>query len=480
MFVDGSVSNTYLYGVSQTEDAVNAIAPRHTSLTQNLRRSHGWESMRVDGVLPDDLIGTLYRTGPGVYERFGRRVGHPFEADGVMSAVRFDGSGGAVAATAVVQARGYREEEARGHLIYSTGAHPFRRLWAQLRGRGKATGNTSMWSHDGVLYALMEGAGPVEIDPDSLSTIAESDLGGVIPRAFSAHPHRVASLRTSFNFGVRFGRTMLIDLFSLPDQGRPERLTTVEMPHNLLVHDFVVTEHHIVMLLCPATLRVLPAVLGIGGFDNWFSWQPELGSQVLVVPLARPGEVQRYRVDPFWFWHVGNAWDDDGRVVVDLCRYPTVDSLADIGDDSSDAEPPRLYRATIDPAAETCRWERRHERKFEFPHVHPAVEGTRHEMVYGICEWDVKGHRGICRVDADGALSEWVPGVLEQASEPVLVPRGAGEDDVWVLSLVHDDNTDRSYVAVLDGADLAGGPVARVWFDQPLPMTFHGTFVGSG
>ena len=84
-------------------------------------------------------------------------------------------------------------------------------------------------------------------------------------------------------------------------------------------------------------------------------------------------------------------------------------------------------------------------------------------------------HIGIVRLD-DGDATLWTVEAHEQASEPVLVPRSDAEDDVWVLTLVHDDQVDRSYIAVLDGQQLDHGPVARVWFDQPLPLTFHGTW----
>jgi carotenoid cleavage dioxygenase-like enzyme len=37
----------------------------HAALTRNLRREHGFEPMEVEGTLPPDLEGTLYRVGPG-------------------------------------------------------------------------------------------------------------------------------------------------------------------------------------------------------------------------------------------------------------------------------------------------------------------------------------------------------------------------------------------------------------------------------
>ena len=61
----------------------------------------GWKSPRADrlagtarieGRLPAELRGTLYRNGPAVHERFGLRYRHWFDGDGMVQAFRFDGA----------------------------------------------------------------------------------------------------------------------------------------------------------------------------------------------------------------------------------------------------------------------------------------------------------------------------------------------------------------------------------------------------
>jgi len=47
------------------------------------------EALRVvHGALPEGLKGTFYRNGPGIHERGGERLGHWFDGDGMMQAVR--------------------------------------------------------------------------------------------------------------------------------------------------------------------------------------------------------------------------------------------------------------------------------------------------------------------------------------------------------------------------------------------------------
>jgi all-trans-8'-apo-beta-carotenal 15,15'-oxygenase len=36
---------------------------------------------------------------------------------------------------------------------------------------------------------------------------------------------------------------------------------------------------------------------------------------------------------------------------------------------------------------------------------------------------------------------------------------------------------DRAYVAVYDAKRIPDGPVAKIWLDHHVPITFHGTFL---
>ena len=45
------------------------------------------------GCIPEALIGTLYRNGPGRLERGGQWVHHPFDGDGMVTALKFDRQG---------------------------------------------------------------------------------------------------------------------------------------------------------------------------------------------------------------------------------------------------------------------------------------------------------------------------------------------------------------------------------------------------
>lgn len=449
----------------------------HAALHENLARAHGFEAVEVEGVVPDDLAGTLVRVGPGLFERFGVRVSHPFEADGVVSAIRFDGRGGAQRAARVLESEGFREEQRAGRRLYGSGAPWLRQLRNNFNQRSKNTANTSAWSWSDRLFALMEGGKPTELDPETLEALGERDLDGVVTRAFSAHPHRVAELETTFNFGVRYGKTTSLDLFALPDAGPARRLGRVELPWASLVHDFIATTTHLVFVICPAKLVLWRALLGVGGFSKLFSWEPELGCELIVVPLAEPDRPLRIRGDGFWVWHFANGFRRGDELVFDLCRYVDFSTLDAIARERTVTAPPLYHRAVVDLNRAQVRSEALIDGGAEFPRVHPRVEGSEHRFAW--IRRALGDREGIARLELEtGAERVWAPEAELGISEPILVPRDASDEaEVWVLILCHDDRREQSCVAILDGRDPAAGPVAKLWFDQTIPLTFHGTWV---
>lgn len=451
-----------------------------TPLLRSVARPHAFEPLRVEGRLPESLRGTLFRAGLGLLERFGTRPSHPVESDGAISAVRFDGRGGALGACRLVESAGFKKEEAAGRYLYGSAASWRDRMRAARTGEAKTLGNTSTLVWQNRLFALME-AGPLqEIDVETLDTLDATDLG-VVPMAFSAHPHRVESLRTTFNFGLRYGRFMEIDLFALPDEGAPRKLGTVQAPWQSMIHDFMATDRHLLIVLGPVKLNLMRAMLGLADFTKLFQWQPSLGARLIVVPLDDVQNPRTFELDPFWTWHSANAFEGADGPCFDLVRYDAF-SLDEVGAITFNGTPPVLARLSVDLKAGRVREERLFDVPSEFPQVHPQFKGGRYDTLFAQTERrSAQGrHPGVTRVNlAAGRSAEWALPAGHVPSEPVLVPRGAAQDDAWVLVLCIDTTTDHSYLAVLDGQRVEDGPVATVHFDQVIPATFHGSFLAA-
>ena len=438
--------------------------------TQSLVREHGFEDLRIEGELPTDLQGTLYRAGPFLYESFGQPYSHPFEADGGIMAARI-GGGRAKGATRIVQSEGLLEERAAGKPLYGSAAPWLKRIASALQQKVKNTANTSILSWQGRLFGLMEGATPTEVDPETLETLGATDFDGLIPQAFSAHPRHCPARKSIFNLGLSYGRQNTLDLFELPETGKARRVTTLELPYATLVHDFAITDKHAIFLISPAVLQLWRAILQVGGFADLFHWEPERGSELIVVPLDEPSKVRRIQVDAFWVWHFANAFEQGGDIVLDMCRYKDLNSLDAIGGNEL-TSPSALVRGRISKNRFTT--EVLTKDLQEFPSASPLALTKENKHTW------MQGPNGLGRFDHErGDQDLWNNPNGQLASEPVFVPRpkAAHEGEGWVLSLILDGPSDKSFLGVFDAMNMAEGPKAKLWFDQRIPLTFHGQFV---
>ncbi|HUQ07077.1 MAG TPA: carotenoid oxygenase family protein [Kofleriaceae bacterium] len=442
---------------------------------RGLAREHGFEALAIEGTLPESLEGTLYRNGPAIFELFGRRYNHPFEGDGAITAIRF-GGGRVQGACRITATAGLCEERAAGQMRHGWSAPPWRRVLNAARGRQKNTANTSVLLWQRRMFALMEGGRPVEIDPESLTTIGERDLGGVLGAMFSAHPHRVASRRAAYNFGTAYGRTSRLELYELPDAGPARRLGAVRLAAPVMLHDFAVSERHAIFFVSPVRIDVPRALTGLGTFHSIFRWEPRHGSEIIVVPLDAPADVVRFTVPAFHQFHFANAFEDGGEIHVDYCRYPDFASFGAVNSvDGIGAEAlaqARLHRARLDLRARTITSASLADVPCDFPQVRAGDEGARHRHVWA-ADADLGG---ILCIDTErGAIDRHRVGAAEAVTEPVLAgPRGE-----WALTLGHDAASDRAFLAIFRSDRLSDGPVAKCWFAHHVPITFHGAWGAS-
>ncbi len=55
----------------------------------SLKQEFDYSIEDVEGEIPTNLNGTLFRNGPGLLDIFGREIHHPFDGDGMICAVSF-------------------------------------------------------------------------------------------------------------------------------------------------------------------------------------------------------------------------------------------------------------------------------------------------------------------------------------------------------------------------------------------------------
>ena len=441
------------------------------TLNHNLKQTHGFRNLHIEGKIPDQLRGVLYRTGPGLVERFGNDV-HPFLADGAVTAIRIKDQ--PAGACKLIKTDKFMQEESAQKSLYDVNASSLRRLKNGLTRNIKNTGNTNILAWNEKLFALMEQGKPVEFSASNLETIGTNNLG-LIQGSFSAHPHRVEALKTTFNFGVN-GKN--IEVFSLHDDGEIHILSRFKAPWAGIIHDFMMTEKHIIFFIDPAKLVTWRAVLGLKDFSKYFYWDEKESTQIVIIPLNDPEKHTTLEIDPFRIWHFANAYEQGNTIVIDAFKHKNIDVLTKPTELDSDIPAPELCRFILSLEDKKVTEEKMPISIAEFPIVNPSYIGKKHRYIWNQTYSDSNGNEGFSRFDTKThEQKRWFAPDNHLVSEAIFVPDNTKEQCGWILQLIQDTNKQQSYLGIFDAENVDDNPTAKIWLDHPIPATFHGVFV---
>ncbi|MEM9245391.1 MAG: carotenoid oxygenase family protein, partial [Cyanobacteria bacterium P01_F01_bin.153] len=239
----------------------------------------------VEGRLPEDLSGTLYRNGPGQLVRDGVRTGHWFDGDGAMLAVRFAG-GEATATYKYVDTAARREEEQAGRWLYGNyGMLPAGNWWQRMTGGRslKNAANTSVLALPDRLLALWEGGRPHRLNLDTLETLGLEDFGELpSDRSYSAHPKIDPKSGEIYNFGMVPGPVSKLWLYRSNSTGKLLKQRSLTLPRISLTHDFALAGPYLVFCIPPTQLQLAPVIFSLKSFSDSLEWKPKIGTTILI------------------------------------------------------------------------------------------------------------------------------------------------------------------------------------------------------
>src|ERR1044071_8618071 len=157
--------------MTSTAMKLSSEQPGWRGAFRDFTKDHGFQPLRVEGRLPEELRGTLMRVGPVTFGVGQERYKHWFDGDGGILAARFDGSG-AQGAARLIDNPSMRAEREAGRII-SRGYGTAVPLWRKLRhgGKNKNAANTSVMAWNGRIFALFEGDVPTELSPEDLRSL---------------------------------------------------------------------------------------------------------------------------------------------------------------------------------------------------------------------------------------------------------------------------------------------------------------------
>ncbi len=465
----------------------------------------GYESLKqeldywiddVEGQIPLELHGTLFRNGPGLLEVNGEPIHHPFDGDGMISAIAFS-NGSAHFRNRFIRTTGYLEEQKAGKILYR-GVFGTQKPGGWLANafdlKVKNIANTNIIYWGDKLLALWEAADPHRLDPHTLETLGTDSLNGVLSpgEAFAAHPRfdpnceRDGGAPCLVNFSIKPGLSTTITIFELDLDGKVVKQHAHSVPGFAFIHDFAITPNYCVLFQNPIAFNPLPFVLGWRGAGECIKFQPNQPTRIIVIPRNTSKSVQILETQSGFVFHHANAWEQGDEVWTDsICyeSFPAVEPQSDFKQVDFDAlKPGQLWRFHLNLKEQTVSRELIEGRCCEFPSIHQERVGRPYRYLYmGAAHADTGNAplQAILKLDLkSGERQLWSAAPHGFISEPIFVerPNATDEDDGWVITLVYDSTHHRSDVVILDARDLNQEPLARLHLKHHVPYGLHGSF----
>jgi carotenoid cleavage dioxygenase len=459
------------------------------------------EALAVEGRIPPEVDGVFFRAVPDpVFPPFVEDGGAVLSADGMISAIRF-GCDGVGAQMRYVRTARYEAERAAGKAIFGKYRNPFTDL-PEAAGVDRTVANTTPVWHAGKLLMAKEDGRAYRVDPITLETIGRYDFGGLLKsETMTAHVRIDPETGELFFFGYEAdGLASAKIAYCIADRsGCLISEQWFDGPYCSMMHDFAITRNHVLFPVYPTTCDL--ERLKQGG-EHWVH-EMETPSWVGVMPrYGKVNELRWYRgPDGVSCYHMMNAFEDDeGRIQFDQClsdsnAFPFIQRASGL-----DIPPhrlnSRLARWTID-LAEGIDGIR--ETVIGPPGDFPVIPADRQGRPYDhgwMLTMDpamqapplAGGPVGamfnmLVRLDFTGRPPQEL--ALPPAhcfSEPVHVPAAAAGHDGWLLTMVcrqlGPDEFEEA-VWIVDGGNVAAGPVAKVHVPRRMRPQVHGWWVSS-
>ena len=495
-----------------------------------------YEVVDIEGVVPAELSGTYFRNGPATFEAGTELFAHPFDGDGLMTALELHG-GRALLRSRFVDTPERRAEKAAGRILYRNTFGTQRRGGAAANAldvNQKNVSNTNVLFWAGRLWSLWEALQPYRLDARTLETLGIDTLDGTLHEglpfgtglgpvdellraartglggdAFSAHPHveGATGKLVTFSYAIRLAlppvgplQTVITLLEFEPGSVVPSSRREIPLQGYGFCHDFCFTDTHAIFFQSPVDLDLVPFVTGQRCPGECLRFDATRPTLAFVVPrhdAAAP--VRVYQLPPAFVFHHANAaaaTDGSGDIIVDSVHLEGLAlGMSPDGDfrdvDFEGVYPYRLFRTRLPtaPGGKEASTAQVSPRIVEFPSVAPSRFGRPARYVYCACvthptrvqplqSWlklDMDDAAGLARGDV--ASTVWHPGRHCFVGEPQFVAAASprSEDDGYLMGWIFDGERKVAAFAILDARSMT--QVAMLRLKHAVPYGLHGTWV---
>lgn len=465
-------------------------------------QEHTITQLAVTGSIPAHLDGRYLRNGPNPIAEVDPQTYHWFTGDGMVHGVRLrDG-----------RAEWYRNRWVRTPAVAGALGEAAPRPAPTRTGLQLLGANTNVIGHAGRTLALVEGGITNYELTEDLDTVGPCDFDGTLRGGYTAHPKRDPDTGELHAVSYSFGRGNRVQYSVIGLDGRARRTVDVTVTGSPMMHDFSLTENHVVFYDLPVTFNprasaaiavppalraptrlVLAALIGRvrvpdpmmamvgkgmrGNNRLPYRWDRGYPARVGVMPRAgKASDVRWFDIEPCYVFHALNAYDDGDSIVLDVIRHPKMFDTQLHGPHEGVTT---LERWTVDLTDGKVRETRLDDHPQEFPRIDERLIGRPHRYGYAVQTFEGKAGDSVLKHDLRrGQTTARGLGAHQRVGDEfIFIPHApqAPEDAGILMGFVYDTSTDRSDLTILDAASLE--TLAAIHLPYRVPYGFHGNWI---
>jgi len=428
--------------------------------------------LQIEGTIPKDLDGVLYRNGFGKFEC----KNHLFDYLALLMKFNFTNQE-VFFITKLADGHYYNVSQ---HHRTLGGTNPCINSFMNL--------DTMMnINHDNLnanivrmgdkLITISDISGGNIIDPVSLNIIGKTNLNKpFLDIMTSTHPIGVKDSKYIYNYESEILNNKYKFYRMNKDSSSLKKEYFLEIPTKRIsyVHSFSLTPNYLIFIEYPFYWNITEIILSTNILPS-MKWEPNSFANIMVINLKTNEVEKTFETEPFFSFHHVNAYeDDDGNINLDLIAY----------NDSSCID--KLLKNATFPGGYLSRfhldmYNNKYYRynilgtnlNFEMPSINYEYRGEYYNYVYGMTTNSLVK----VNVNKKQILSWEQPN--QYPSEPIFVPRKSvslamTEDNGYILSIVLDAISYNSYLLILDARTMK--EIAKAIIPIHIPLTCHGFY----
>ncbi|KAK0571518.1 hypothetical protein LWI29_017420 [Acer saccharum] len=387
--------------------------------------------------------------------------------------------------------------------------------------------NTNVFEHSGKFYSVAENHMPQEINIFTLETLGNWDVNGTWNRPFTSHPKKAPGTGELVIMGVDATRPFVEVGVISADGNKLLHKVDLKLNRCSLCHEIGVTQRYNVFLDYPLSIDISRLVRG----GPLIKYENEGYARIGIMPRYGDADsIKWFDVEPNCTFHIFNCFEDGDEVVVWGCRaLESIIPRPDLGLDkfewfSRKFKPIEPVEESFDARTNDrllfCRpyeWRLNMQTgevkernligtKFsmDFPMINGDYTGLKNKYGYTqIVDSKASSASGLPKYGGLAKLyfeepnteismrevqseelikveyHKFEEGVFCTGATFVSKGRGLEEDDGWIITFVHNENTNTSQVYIIDTKKFSGEPIAKITLPCRVPYGFHGAFMST-